>query len=134
MPKDKFLVWLNVHLVRIRLLLAMLWELHLLFRKPLQLCRQAMPRFEALGIKKGLPETEEQALVFLYMASSQVSADEYAILLDDYVRQYPTSVDGYMRRANNWLITRERRCRSSESCCRYGSSIEGCKEKGRGLL
>lgn len=59
----------------------------------------------SIGIKKGLPETEEQALVFLYMASSQVSTDEYAVLLDDYVRQYPNSVDGYMRRANNWLIT-----------------------------
>lgn len=58
----------------------------------------------SIGIKKGLPETEEQALIFLYMASSQVSADEYAVLLDDYVRQYPNSIDGYTRRANNWLL------------------------------
>lgn len=56
-----------------------------------------------IGIKKALPETEEQALVFLYMASSQLSADRYAEVLNDYVDQYPQSADGYLRRATHQM-------------------------------
>ena len=36
-----------------------------------------------IGIKKALPETEDQALIFLYMISSQVDAEQYASLLND---------------------------------------------------
>lgn len=53
-----------------------------------------------IGIKKGLPDTEEQALVFLFMSSSLVTPDEYSVLLDDFIKQYPNSTDGYIRRAN----------------------------------
>lgn len=56
-----------------------------------------------IGIKKALPDTEEQALVFLFMASSQVTPEKYAQLLDDFVAQYPNSADGYMRRAANYV-------------------------------
>ena len=54
-----------------------------------------------IGIKKALPDTEEQALVFLFMASSQVSPEKYAQLLDDFIAEYPNSTDGYIRRATN---------------------------------
>ena len=54
-----------------------------------------------IGIKKALPDTEEQALVFLYMASAQLPSDKYAEVLNDFVEQYPNSADGYMRRAVN---------------------------------
>ena len=54
-----------------------------------------------IGIKKALPDTEEQALVFLFMASSQVSSEKYAQLLDDFIAEYPNSTDGYIRRATN---------------------------------
>lgn len=57
-----------------------------------------------IGIKKGLPDTEDQALVFLYMSSSMLSPEEYATLLDDFIKQYPTSTDGYLRRANALLF------------------------------
>ena len=56
-----------------------------------------------IGIKKALPDTEEQALVFLFMASSQVTPEKYAELLDDFVAEYPNSADGYLRRATNRL-------------------------------
>lgn len=56
-----------------------------------------------IGIRKGLPEKEEDALVFLFMASSQLSAEEYAPLLDDFIKQYPNNVDGYVRRAGNYV-------------------------------
>lgn len=57
-----------------------------------------------IGIKKALPDTEEQALVFLYMASSQLTPEKYAELLDDFIAQFPNSADGYLRRANNQLF------------------------------
>ena len=57
-----------------------------------------------IGIKKGLPDTEEQALVYLYVASSQVSQEEYVSLLDDFVKQFPNSPDGYLRRASTFVF------------------------------
>ena len=49
-----------------------------------------------IGIKKGLPETEDQALVYLFMASSQQNQDEYITTLNDFLEQYPNSADGYI--------------------------------------
>lgn len=57
-----------------------------------------------IGIKKALPDTEEEALVFLFMASSQLSADKYMTVLQDFINQYPDSPDGYMRRANQRIL------------------------------
>lgn len=59
---------------------------------------------KGIGIKKALPDTEEQALVFLYMASSQLSPEKYMEILNDFVAQYPVCVDGYMRRASQQLF------------------------------
>lgn len=56
---------------------------------------------KSIGIKKALPDTEEQALVALFMASSQVSPEKYAQLLDEFIAQYPNSADGYLRRATH---------------------------------
>ena len=53
-----------------------------------------------IGIRKGLPETEDQALVYLFMASSSLLGDDYEKLLDDFIRQFPANADGYLRRAN----------------------------------
>lgn len=55
----------------------------------------------SIGIRKGLPETEEQALVYLYMVSAVMQPDEYRAILDEFITVYPNSADGYMRRANN---------------------------------
>lgn len=57
----------------------------------------------SIGIKKALPDTEEQALVYLYMASSQQTPEQYAELLNDFIAQYPNSADGYFRRANSQM-------------------------------
>lgn len=58
-----------------------------------------------IGIKKSLPESEEEALVFLYMASSQLPVDKYMDLLNDYIAQYPNSADGYLRRASQQMFS-----------------------------
>lgn len=60
-----------------------------------------------IQIKKALPDTEEEALVFLYMASSQVTPEKYAELLDDFIARYPANADGYVRRATNLCISRK---------------------------
>ena len=57
----------------------------------------------SIGIRKGLPETEDQALVYLFMASSQMSGDDYGELLDDFIAQFPNNADGYLRRANYYI-------------------------------
>ncbi|KAA6350464.1 Lipopolysaccharide assembly protein B [termite gut metagenome] len=59
--------------------------------------------FRNIGIRKGLPDTEEQALVAMYIASSQLTREEYADMLDYFVEQYPNSVDGYIRRATHYV-------------------------------
>ncbi|WP_291530187.1 tetratricopeptide repeat protein [Bacteroides sp. UBA939] len=57
-----------------------------------------------IGIRKALPDTEEQALVFLYMASSQLTSEKYMELLDEFIAQYPNSADGYLRRASSRIF------------------------------
>lgn len=61
----------------------------------------------SIGIKKGLPDTEEQALVYLFMASSQSTTGDYLELLTDFIKQYPTSPEGYMRRATTYVYDKQ---------------------------
>lgn len=56
-----------------------------------------------IGIKKALPNTEDQALLALYLASSTMDLEHYVFLLNDFLEQYPNSVDGYVRRANYFV-------------------------------
>ena len=58
-----------------------------------------------IGIKKALPDTEDQALVFLYMSSEQLDKDSYFTLLNDFLAQYPNSTEGYIRLANYYLAS-----------------------------
>lgn len=52
-----------------------------------------------IGIKKALPNDQQQALVMLYMASTTVDNAAYRVLLDDFVKKFPDSSEGYVRRA-----------------------------------
>lgn len=58
---------------------------------------------KSIKIKKGLPEDESQALVFLYMMSSQLDADEYLSILNDFINMYPNNMEGYLRRATYYM-------------------------------
>lgn len=60
-----------------------------------------------IGIKKALPDTEDQALVFLYMSSEQLDKDRYFTLLNDFLTQYPNSTEGYIRLANYYMASRD---------------------------
>lgn len=57
-----------------------------------------------IGICKGLPDTEDQALVYLYMASSSSSSEDYERLLGDFIAKFPDNADGYLRRANFYVV------------------------------
>lgn len=56
-----------------------------------------------IGIKKALPDTEEQALIYLFISSSLLERDAYLQLLNDFLGQYPNSYDGYIRRATLYM-------------------------------
>ncbi len=60
-----------------------------------------------IGIKKALPDTEEQALVFLYMSSEQMDKETYLSVLNDFLSQYPHSMEGYIRRANYYMSMKD---------------------------
>ena len=57
----------------------------------------------SIGIKKGLPEDESQALVYLYISSSQLNGEDYLELLNDFISRYPNNMEGYLRRASFYL-------------------------------
>lgn len=58
---------------------------------------------KSIGIKKGLPEDESQALVYLYMAASTLDRDSYLNLLNDFIAKYPENQEGYLRRATCYM-------------------------------
>ncbi|MBR5541336.1 MAG: serine protease [Bacteroides sp.] len=60
-----------------------------------------------IGIKKALPDTEEQALVYLFMSAEQMDNENYLSVLNDFLVQYPNSMDGYIRRANFYMHTND---------------------------
>lgn len=57
----------------------------------------------SIGIKKGLPEDESQALVYLYMASGVYEGGQYLDLLNDFITRYPNNTEGYLRRATYYI-------------------------------
>ena len=82
-----------------------------------------------VGIKKALPETEEQALVFLYMSAEQMDSDSYRTLLDDFIRQYPNSYEGYIRRANAYVYS-ENPANYSLADDDLNKAVEATNQKG----
>lgn len=57
----------------------------------------------AIGIRKGLPEDEAQALVYLYVAGSRLTNNEYLMLLNEFIAKYPNNAEGYQRRAAYYM-------------------------------
>ena len=50
-------------------------------------------------IPKALPETQEEALVYLYTKSRSTSNEEYLDMLNRFIATYPKNAEGYFRRA-----------------------------------
>lgn len=56
-----------------------------------------------IHIAKAFPNTEDQALVYLYLASTTVDDTAYLQLLNRFIATYPQSSEGYLRRATHHL-------------------------------
>ncbi len=57
-------------------------------------------RFARIGIKKMLPETEEEALSCLLLQSFSSDSTAFANILSDFIGQYPASYQGYLHKAD----------------------------------
>lgn len=56
----------------------------------------------ALGnifISKGLPDTQEEAFVYLYFKAKNASNEEYMDMINRFVASYPQNAEGYLRRS-----------------------------------
>ncbi len=56
-----------------------------------------------IHIRKGLPDTAEEALVYLYFKSRTASNDEYLDMLNLFITAYPDNPEGYNRRATLYI-------------------------------
>lgn len=52
-----------------------------------------------IHIKKALPDTAEESLVYLYFRSTTADDAEYMDLVDQFVEKFPDNAEGYHRRA-----------------------------------
>lgn len=55
--------------------------------------------YNNIFIKKGIPETAEEALIYLYMKSRTAGNDEYMDLVNLFINTFPDNAQGYLRRA-----------------------------------
>lgn len=57
----------------------------------------------SIGIRKALPATEEEALVFLYLKAGHEEPGTYLELLSEFINTWPSSAEGYRRRAELYV-------------------------------
>lgn len=58
------------------------------------------PTLRQIKIKKALPDDVEEALVALYLGTSNLDSLAVNTLIDDFITKFPTSIDGYAYRAD----------------------------------
>ncbi len=52
-----------------------------------------------IHIAKALPESMEEALVYIYFKSRSADNDEYMAILNEFIKTYPKNAEGYLKRA-----------------------------------
>ena len=67
--------------------------------------RSANLTLDNIHIRKGLPETAEEALVYIYFKSTTASNEDYLDMLNLFVDTYPDNPEGYVRRATPLMDT-----------------------------
>ena len=60
-----------------------------------------------IHIAKALPDTQEEALVYLYFQSRTAGDEEYMDMVDRFVATYPQCAEGYLRRATPLIDLRQ---------------------------
>lgn len=78
------------------------YALGLSFAQALQINALSLndPALSSIGIRKAMPQDEDQALVALLVASTQADASSYSRMLDEFVARFPQNPEGYLRRAS----------------------------------
>ncbi|MCQ2077557.1 MAG: hypothetical protein MJZ20_11140 [Bacteroidaceae bacterium] len=61
--------------------------------------RSSSAALNNIKIYKGLPDTMEEALVYVFFQSKSADNDEYMALLNEFVETYPQNAEGYLKRA-----------------------------------
>lgn len=69
--------------------------------------KSAQLALQQIHIRTGLPETTEEALVYLYFQSRTADDDTYLALLNDFISTWPGNAEGYYRRATPLLDTHQ---------------------------
>lgn len=82
---------------------------------------------QRIGIPKALPDTEDQALVYLLLAGQQGDRAEYLSLLEEFIAKYPDSSDGYLRRAETYLSGNSKAFDKAEAD--YSKALSVAKKK-----
>lgn len=61
--------------------------------------KSANMALDNIHIRKALPESQEEALVYIYFKSGALGNDDYLDLVNQFVEAYPDNAEGYYRRA-----------------------------------
>lgn len=60
--------------------------------------RSAQMALSSINIEKGLPDTQEETLVYVYFKSHSTTNEEYLAILNRFVATYPKCAEAYYRR------------------------------------
>ena len=87
--------------------------------------------YRSMTFPKALPDNEDQALVYLYMNQGGDRA-KYEKLLESFIRQYPDSPDGYLRKGS-YLICSGDSTKYPEGRAQMDKAVQIAQDKGDAL-
>lgn len=87
--------------------------------------------YRSMTFPKALPDTEEQALVYLFMNQAGRS-DAYGELIDRFIAQYPDSPDGFLRKGS-YLVLGEDTTLYAEGIACFDKAVEMSDPKDNAL-
>ena len=65
------------------------------------------PNLKRINIKSDIPDEVNDALVYMMMNAGNMTDEQYISMVDDFVKKFPNSPDGYLRRCNFYVDTQK---------------------------
>ncbi len=87
--------------------------------------------YQSLLIKKAWPANADQALVALFLLRNSQNAQEYLETLNDFIRTFPSTTDGYLNRASHYAHSRKELAGSGDPNEYLRLAISDLKEASR---
>lgn len=87
--------------------------------------------YRGMTFPKALPDTEDQALAYLFMVQAGRS-DAYGTLIDQFIAQYPDSPDGYLKKGS-YLVLGDDTTRYEEGIACFDRAVEMSDPKDNAL-